>query len=162
MIDPKYRALKFGVTRVVVRDGPQGVHYLQVPSNPFRSFPARMTDRLQALGRQVAPERTFMARRVQSWPVVAQVTGCQVSYAQAWASARNIAQGLINRGLSAERPVVILSENDLEHALLSAGLPGRRCAVSCPLRLPYSLISTGLRQAAPCAGDRDAGPGVRG
>ena len=29
MTDPKYRALKFGVTRVDLRDGPQGVHYLR-------------------------------------------------------------------------------------------------------------------------------------
>jgi feruloyl-CoA synthase len=89
MTDPKYRALKFGVTRVDLRDGPQGVHYLRA-EQPLQDFPARMTDRLQHWV-QVAPERTFMARRA-NWPVVAQVTGAQVSYAQAWASARNIAQ----------------------------------------------------------------------
>jgi feruloyl-CoA synthase len=45
----------------------------------------------------------------------------QVSYAQAWGAARSIAQALLNRHLSAEHPVVILSENDLEHALLALG-----------------------------------------
>jgi feruloyl-CoA synthase len=63
-----------------------------------------------------------------------------VTYAQAWATARNIAQALINRGLNAERPVVILSENSLEHALLALG-----CMVAgvpfVPTSPPYSLIS---------------------
>jgi feruloyl-CoA synthase len=63
-----------------------------------------------------------------------------VSYAQAWGTARNIAQALINRGLNAERPVVMLSENSLEHALLALG-----CMVAgvpfVPTSPPYSLIS---------------------
>jgi hypothetical protein len=54
-------------------------------------------------------------------------------------AARSIAQALINRGLSAERPVVILSENDLEHAsalgCMVAGVP------FVPTSPPYSLIS---------------------
>ena len=137
MTDPKYRALKFGVTRVDLRDGPQGVHYLRA-EQPLQDYPARMTDRLQHWV-QVAPERTVMARRAKlagggigDW--------VKVSYAQAWASARCIAQGLINRGLSTERPVVILSENDLEHALLALG-----CLVAgvpfVPTSPAYSLIS---------------------
>jgi feruloyl-CoA synthase len=63
-----------------------------------------------------------------------------VTYAEAWHTARNIAQGLLNRGLNAERPVVILSENSLEHALLALG-----CLVAgvpfVPTSPPYSLIS---------------------
>jgi feruloyl-CoA synthase len=63
-----------------------------------------------------------------------------VTYAEAWKTARNIAQSLINRGLNAERPVVILSENSLEHALLALG-----CMVAgvpfVPTSPPYSLIS---------------------
>jgi feruloyl-CoA synthase len=137
MTTPKYRALKFGVTRVALRDGPPGVHYLRA-EQPLQEHPARMTDRLQHWV-QVAPERIFMARREK---LAAGGTGdwVRVSYAQAWASARNIAQGLINRGLSAERPVVILSENDLEHALLALG-----CLVAgvpfVPTSPAYSLIS---------------------
>ena len=137
MTSPKYRALKFGVTRVALRDGPPGVHYLRA-EQPLQDHPARMTDRLQHWV-QVAPERTFMARREK---LAGGGTGewVKVSYAQAWASARSIAQGLINRGLSAERPVVILSENDLEHALLALG-----CLVAgvpyVPTSPAYSLIS---------------------
>ena len=97
-----------------------------------------MTDRLQHWASQ-APERIFMARREK---LADGSTGnwITVTYAQAWASACNIAQALINRGLSAERPVVILSENDLEHALLALG-----CLVAgvpfVPTSPAYSLVS---------------------
>jgi len=137
MKDPKYRALTFGVTRVDLRDGLPGVHYLRA-EQPLRDYPERMTDRLQHWA-QVAPERTFMARREK---LSGGGTGdwVKVSYAQAWERARSIAQALINRGLSTERPVVILSENDLEHALLALG-----CLVAgvpfVPTSPAYSLIS---------------------
>ena len=137
MSSPKFRPLTFGVRRVALRDGVKGVHYLHAEQQ-LKDFPVRMADRLQHWG-QTAPERTFMARRVK---LADGSTGDwrHVSYAQAWATARNIAQGLINRGLSAEKPVVILSENDLEHALLALG-----CLVAgvpfVPTSPPYSLIS---------------------
>ena len=56
-----------------------------------------------------------------------------LSYAQALTAARHIGQGLLNRGLSAQRPVLILSENDLEHAMLALG-----CQY---VGIPYSAIS---------------------
>jgi feruloyl-CoA synthase len=137
MSAPKFRPLTFGVTRVKLRDGAPGVHYLSA-EQPLQDYPARITDRLQHWA-QVAPERTFMARREK---LADGRTGDwrHVSYAQAWASAQSIAQALINRGLSVERPVVILSENDLEHALLALG-----CLVAgvpfVPTSPPYSLVS---------------------
>ncbi|WP_114970289.1 feruloyl-CoA synthase [Rhodoferax ferrireducens] len=137
MTAPKFRPLTFGVTRVNLRDGAPGVHYLSAEQT-LQDYPARMTDRLQHWA-ETAPDRLFMARREK---LAGGGTGdwIKVSYAQAWASARNIAQALINRNLSAERPVVILSENDLEHALLSLG-----CVVAgvpfVPTSPAYSLIS---------------------
>ena len=137
MSSPKYRPLTFGVRRVAMRDGAKGVHYLQAEQQ-LKDFPARMADRLQHWA-SVAPDRTFMARRQK---LADGSTGDwrHVSFGQAWASARSIAQGLINRGLNADRPVVILSENDLEHALLALG-----CMVAgvpfVPTSPPYSLIS---------------------
>ena len=137
MTSPKFRPLTFGVTRVNLRDGAPGVHYLRA-EQPLLDYPIRMTDRMQYWA-QVAPGRIFMARREK---LADGSTGDwrHVSYAQAWASARNIAQALIDRGLSVERPVVILSENDLEHALLALG-----CMVAgvpfVPTSPPYSLVS---------------------
>jgi feruloyl-CoA synthase len=135
---PKYRALTFGVKRVTLRDGAPGVHYLRA-DQPLRDYPARLADRLRHWA-ETAPDRTFMARRVRradgtlgDWR--------HVSYAEAWSSARSIAQALIDRGLSAERPVAILSENGLEHALMALGclVAGVPCVPTSP---PYSLIST--------------------
>jgi feruloyl-CoA synthase len=137
MTAPKFRPMTFGVTRIKLRDGVPGVHYLRA-EQPLQDFAQRMTDRLQHWA-QVEPERTFIARRERlsngstgDWQ--------HVSYGQAWRTAQHIAQALINRGLSVERPVVILSENDLEHALLSLG-----CLVAgvpfVPTSPAYSLIS---------------------
>lgn len=135
---PKYRPLIFGVTRVKLRDGAPGTHYLQA-DQPLLPYPERMTDRLQHWAETV-PQRTFMARRVK------QADGSlgdwrHLSYAEVWAMARRIAQSILDRGLSVERPVVILSENSLEHGLLSLGcmIAGVPYVQTSPA---YSLIST--------------------
>ena len=134
---PTFRPLSFGVTRVALRDGVAGSQYLSAEQT-LNDFPLRITDRLQHWA-QAAPERTFMARREK---LADATTGDwqHISYAQAWAGARRIAQALINRGLSVQRPVAILSENDLDHALLALG-----CMVAgvpyVPVSPPYSLIS---------------------
>lgn len=137
MSTPKFRPLSFGVTRIELRQGPPGVSYLKA-EQALQDYPLRLTDRLQHWAR-IAPERSFLARRIRhadgssgAWR--------HVSYHEAWASARNIAQALLNRGLSVERPVLILSENDLEHALLAMG-----CMVAgvpfVPTSPPYCLVS---------------------
>ncbi len=137
MTAPRFRSLRFGVTRVALHDGAAGTQYLSA-DQALADFPTRITDRLQHWA-HTAPERTFMARRE---PLQGGATGDwqYVTYAQAWASARCIAQALIHRGLSAEKPVAILSENDLDHALLALG-----CMVAgvpfVPVSPPYSLIS---------------------
>ena len=63
MSDIKFRPLKFGVTRVKLRDGPPGTHYLEA-DQALQAFPDRLTDRLQHWA-QTVPERSFMARRVK-------------------------------------------------------------------------------------------------
>ena len=137
MSAPKFRPLRFGVTRVTLKDGAPGTHYLKADQD-LQAFPERLTDRLQHWA-HIKPTQTLFARRVKltdgslgDWR--------HVTYAEAWKTARNIAQSLINRGLNAERPVVILSENSLEHALLALG-----CMVAgvpfVPTSPPYSLIS---------------------
>ncbi len=137
MTSAKFRPLTFGVTRVTLRDGAPGTQYMQA-EQPLADYPERITDRLQHWAR-TAPDRSFMARREK---LADGSTGDwrHVTYAQAWACARSIAQALINRGLSAERPVVILSENDLEHAVFALG-----CLVAgvpyVPASPPYSLVS---------------------
>ena len=137
MTSPKFRALQFGVTQVALREGAPGVRYLAAPQ-PLEPHPERMSERLLHWA-QSAPERIFMGRRER---LADGATGDwqTLTYAQAWARARSIAQGLIDRGLSAERPVVILSENSLEHALLALGcmLAGVPFVPTSPA---YSLVS---------------------
>ena len=54
---------------------------------------------------------------------------------------RRIAQALLDRGLSADRPLAILSGNDLEHALLS--LAAQHVGIICaPISPAYSLMSS--------------------
>ncbi|AOW14149.1 feruloyl-CoA synthase [Hydrogenophaga crassostreae] len=137
MTAAKYRPLKFGVTRASLRDGATGVHYLRAEQD-LPPFPERLTDRLVHWAKE-RPEQTLFARRTK------QADGSSgdwkhISFAQALDAARRIGQGLLNRGLSAERPVLVLSENDLEHALLALGCIYAGVAY-CPTSPPYSLIS---------------------
>jgi feruloyl-CoA synthase len=79
------------------------------------------------------PARTFLAERAgEGWRAV--------TYAQARQVVDALAQALIDRGLSAERPVMILSGNAIDHALLmlagfTAGVP------VAPISVAYSLQS---------------------
>ena len=137
MNSPKFRPLTFGVTRVTTRGAAGGVQYLAA-EQPLAAFDARMSDRLARWAR-TTPDATFIAQRVRAadgrlgdWR--------HVSYAEALAAARRIGQALLARGLSAERPVMILSENGLEHALIALaclwiGVPW------APISPPYSIVS---------------------
>ena len=134
---PRYRPLRFGVTEVTTRQGDNGVVYVRATQD-LQPHPVRLTDRL-AHWAQTTPDRTWMAQRVKNadgslgdWR--------HISYREAWDSARRIAQALLDRQLSADRPVAILSENDLDHALLSLG-----CLVAgvpqCTVSSAYSTVS---------------------
>ena len=135
---PIYRHMEFGVARVVARDGPSGARYLRSECDLLPYAPT-MGERL-AHWAHTAPERTLFARRKRNadgsrgdWQ--------HLTFGQALAGARRIGQALLDRKLSAERPVAILSENDLEHALLAlaclyVGVP------YCPTSPAYSTVST--------------------
>ncbi|MBA3773182.1 MAG: feruloyl-CoA synthase [Ramlibacter sp.] len=134
---PKYRPLKFGVTRVAMRDGTGGMRYMKA-EQPLGKHALRITDRLVHWA-EAAPDRSFMARRSKN---ADGTTGSwrHVSFSEALDSARRIGQALLDRGLNAQRPVAILSENDLEHAMLAlgciyAGVP------YCPVSPAYSTVS---------------------
>ena len=133
----RYRPLKFGVTRATLRDGAQGTHYLRA-NQDLPPFPDRITDRLVHWAK-TRPDQTVFARRSKN---ADGSTGDwrHITFAQALDAARRIGQGLLNRGLSAERPVLILSENDLEHALLALGCVYAGIAY-CPTSPAYSLVS---------------------
>ncbi|MDH4050152.1 MAG: feruloyl-CoA synthase [Rubrivivax sp.] len=83
-----------------------------VSAEPLAARPARLTDRLAQFA-ATAPDRIFAARRGADGAWIT------VSYAQMLARAQALGQALATRGLSAERPVAILSGNDLEHLTLA-------------------------------------------
>jgi feruloyl-CoA synthase len=133
MSNPRYRAARVGgCLQAIVEPGDGGATRLQ-STEPLGAYPAVMTERLEHWAR-VAPQRTFVARRDHGgdWR--------RISYAQMLVHAQAVGQALVDRGLSAERPVAILSDNDLEHLTLAfgamwAGVP------HVPVSPAYSLLS---------------------
>src|SRR6266446_1277782 len=130
--DAPLRPISFGDPAVIVDRRNDGTIYLR-PKLALGEYPLRLTDRLHHWAK-TEPNRIFMAERAMGggWR--------QMSYAQLLTSSRHIASGLLARGLSTEKPIVILSGNSIDHALLAfgalyAGIP------FCPVSPAYSLIS---------------------
>ncbi|WP_339413672.1 feruloyl-CoA synthase [Pseudomonas sp. EA_35y_Pfl2_R5] len=100
---------------------------------PLQAYPQRLLERLLRWAEE-RPEQTFIARRGADgqWQ--------RISYAEMLMRVRSLAQGLLAFDLSAERPLLILSGNDLEHlqlacAALYLGVP------YCPVSPAYSLVA---------------------
>jgi feruloyl-CoA synthase len=128
---PKFREFEFGITRAVKSER-NGCVYLRAEQE-LQAYPERMTDRLVHWAKE-RPDQTWIARRD------AQGEWVHITYAEAWQKAQAIGQSLLNHGLSVERPLAILSENSLEHALLmlgamTVGIP------FCSVSTAYSLMS---------------------
>src|SRR3954469_6648345 len=126
------RPISFGTPAVHVERRDDGTIYLR-PKAQLLDYPVRITDRLHHWA-AAAPDRVFMAERnaARGWR--------QITYAELLAASRHIASALLKRGLSADRPVMILSGNAIDHALIAfgalyAGIP------FCPVSPAYSLVS---------------------
>jgi feruloyl-CoA synthase len=127
-----FRQVRLGPRSTTVRRDADGTVHLRSPE-PLGECAAHTTERLVHWARH-APDRTFLARRD------AQGAWRRVSFADALDAARRIGQALLDRKLSAERPLVILSGNDLEHALLA--LAAQHVGVPyAPISPAYSLVS---------------------
>jgi len=84
-------------------------------------------------GYEKHPERAFLAERAgESWR--------RLSYRDALSEARCIGQALLNFGLDASHPIVILSDNGIDHALLALGAMHAGIPVA-PISPAYSLMS---------------------
>ena len=80
-----------------------------------------------------ASDRTFLAeRRGEVWR--------RVGYREALGLVRRVGQGLLERKLDASKPVVILSDNSVDHALLALGAMHVGVPVA-PVSPAYSLMS---------------------
>jgi feruloyl-CoA synthase len=79
------------------------------------------------------PGQVFLAeRKGEGWRTI--------SYREAYGAARRIGQALLERGLSAAKPVAILSDNSIDHALLALGAMHVGVPVA-PISPAYSLMS---------------------
>jgi feruloyl-CoA synthase len=130
---PPVRPVRLGPRDVLVERKPDGTIHLKSP-HALPPYPAKLTERL-IYWAAAAPERTFLAQRdaAGGWR--------RITYAQTLEQVRRIGAALIQHELSPERPLAILSGNDIEHALIAlaamyAGIP------YAPISPAYSLIST--------------------
>ena len=124
------RAVRVASLQVIVDRRENGVIYVRSPQ-PLGEYPARVTDRLEFCATQ-APNRIFLAQRAPAgqWRTL--------TYAETLVRVRRLARGLLDRGLSANKPLMILSGNSIEHGLLAlaamyAGIP------YAPIAPAYSL-----------------------
>ncbi|WP_024695286.1 feruloyl-CoA synthase [Pseudomonas syringae] len=128
---PRYRQVSIGHPAVEVREE-KGVLHMRA-LEPLAELPRRLLDRLVHWA-EVRPQQTFIAARdnLGGWRTV--------SYAEMLESVRAIAQGLLKYQLSADRPLALLSGNDIEHLQIAlgamyAGIP------YCPVSPAYSVLS---------------------
>jgi feruloyl-CoA synthase len=100
------------------------------------NYPARSTERL-AYWADRTPTQPLLA-----WRGTSGVSGEweTLTYGDALAAVRRIGQALLDRGLSSERPVAIISGNDREHLLLSLGAQHVGITVT-PISPAYSTAS---------------------
>jgi len=128
------RPVSIGQPGVVFEETPDCL-YMR-PEEPLAALPQRLLDRLRHWAR-LTPEQTLVARRGEdgAWQ--------RISYAQMLDCARTMGQHLLDYGLSAERPLLVLSGNALDHlklatACLYVGIP------YCPVSPAYSTLSQDL------------------
>lgn len=129
----RYRAAAVAVGAAEIRRDDDGTWYLR-SREPLGAYPTRITDCL-VRGAQAHPDRVLAARRGADGRWI------EITYARMLERARALGQGLVDLGLSADRPLAVLSGNDLEHlqlmfAAMLAGVP------YSPISPAYSLVST--------------------
>ena len=129
----RLRPVRLGPRDVLVEKRAGGVIHLRSP-HELGPYPRHLLEPL-AYWAARAPERTLFAQRDKAggWRTL--------NYRDALGQARRVGQFLMDKGLSAERPLAVLSGNDIEHALLHlgamyAGIP------YAPVSPAYSLLSS--------------------
>ena len=123
--------LRYAPAEVNVEKRADGTTILRSPQ-PLKPYARAVGDWL-VHWHERAPDRTFIAeRKGDGWR--------RVSYRDALSDARRIGQALLNLGLNADKPVAILSDNSVDHALLALGAMHAGVPVA-PISPAYSLMS---------------------
>src|SRR5690242_18867613 len=100
----RVREVRFGPTDVVAERRADGAILLRL-AQPLGPYAAKMTERLEHWAARSPDKVLFAQRKGDSW--------VNLRYAEARDRAKRIAAALLRRGLSAERPLAVLSGNDL-------------------------------------------------
>ena len=131
--DAPLRPVRLGAPDAVIEHKPDGTILIRARA-PLAPYHRRLSEPLERWARET-PERVFLAQRGpdDAWR--------KLGYAEVLDQAKRIGAALLRRGLSAERPIAIVSGNDLEHALLAlaalvVGIP------YAPVSPAYSLMSS--------------------
>ncbi len=128
---PRYRNVSIGQAPVAITEEEGVLHMRSL--EPLAPLPPRLLDRLVHWA-QVRPAQTFIAARQADgdWR--------HVSYKDMLDSVRAIAQSLLGYGLSAHRPLALLSGNDIEHLQMALGAMYAGIPYS-PVSPAYALLS---------------------
>lgn len=128
----RFKALRFADPLVDVERRPDGTLVLRSPQ-VLRAYPNHLGYHLRRWAAET-PDALFLAERdgPDAWR--------RVSYRQMLQWVESLGQALIDRGLSAERPLMVLSENSVDLAALTlaslyVGIP------VVPVSPAYSLVS---------------------
>jgi feruloyl-CoA synthase len=128
---PPFAAIRFAAPRVDVITLPDGGMILRSPQR-LEPYCRNLGDMLEHWGAET-PDAIFLAERAgKGWR--------RISYGETLRSVRAVAQALIDRKLSVDKPIVILSDNGIDHAIVAfaamhVGIP------VAPISPAYSLIS---------------------
>ena len=134
LLTAPFRDARYAPRRLVVEHRSGGEFVLTNPA-PYSTRFQTMTASL-AHWAEAAPDRAWLAQRSgEGWRTV--------SYAEAWARVRSLAGGLREAGIVSERPLLILSANAIDHALvkyaaMSQGMP------AAPVSPQYGLKGANL------------------
>lgn len=137
-----HTAVKLGTRDVLVEHLPDGAILLRNP-DPLRPFPVRFTERLETWAGEY-PDRVFLGQRDGGgWRTI--------TFGEALAEVEAIGQSLVERGLTADTPVMILAANTIDHALVAlacmhVGVP------SAPISLGYATLSSDFDRLAYAVG----------
>lgn len=134
-LDPPFLDVPFLDQSVITTRRPDG-SILARSSFDLGPIPNSISDWLVHWA-QAAPDRMFLVQRDAS----RQWRG--VTFGQAFARVLCLAQGLLGRGLGPNRPILILSDNTIEHGLLALAAMHIGVPVS-PVSPAYALVAKDL------------------
>lgn len=125
------RKVALGPRAVAAEHRTGGIVHLRSPQ-ALPDFPGSITEKLEHWA-AAAPDRVFLAQRTgDGWR--------RLTYKDALERSRRVGEYLLRKELSAERPLVVLSGNDIEHALLHLGAMYVGIPYA-PVSPAYSLLS---------------------